>query len=773
MASRFPFLAGLSRVWFPLALIVLLLLAIPGAVLLAMTLLNQQGETNRWLEDHYRLSYHLPVPWWAGLLLLLMPLAILLLYFLKLKRKPLRVPSTFLWRKSIEDLHVNSLFQWLRDNVLLLLQILTVLFLIYAVMAFQFHASAGQGKHYILLLDNSASMSATDVAPNRLAQAQQAALNIIDSHNDDDFGMVIVFNSSAEIKQSYTNNREVLRQEVRNVRPTNRPTRIDEALSLASSLANPTRSTEDEASKPAQGVQPGQGRTYVTAEGIPTEVHIFSDGRFPDVPEFSQGKLDLHLHLLGVEGKENADNVAITQLNATRDEKDPTKVQVLVGVRNYRPKPAHVKVSLEVIKNGRRDGTIIPAVAQPQGEEVADPKTAVIPARTVTALPAKEGEKSPGLLDRPGEGLAIFEVPDLDERDRVTLLASLEGNHDKFALDDQAWLVVGVVRKARVLIVGTPNRVLHAFFDHPATQKVAEVTYLAPEDLSSGEKYRKPARAGSFDLVIFDRCAPEKEEDLPLANTFFIGDVPPPWQKDKLPKLKNPHVKGWLSKNPLLRYLVALYDIGIDEAFAFDLKDPRVPPRTPRLLETDRDAAVMFALNRQSFVDLVMTFALLDDRGGWNSNWPLQPSFPLFLRNVLYTLGNVSDAAGEETLQAGQLKLIRPDAAVTEVTVTSPAEKTDRLLRSPRGDFSYSKTDELGVYQARWQGGGRDFAVNLLDADESNIEPRQPQQIQIGNAELVRGEKRDVPRETWKWVALGALVLLLLEWYVYNRRIFV
>src|SRR5262249_32710424 len=115
-------LRGLSSIWFPAALVLLVLLAIPGAVLFLLNLLGWEGVVNRWLRETIRLSYHIPVPWWAALGLLLVPLAIVLLYFLKLKRKPLQVPSTFLWRKSIEDLHVNALFQWLRDNVLLLLQ---------------------------------------------------------------------------------------------------------------------------------------------------------------------------------------------------------------------------------------------------------------------------------------------------------------------------------------------------------------------------------------------------------------------------------------------------------------------------------------------------------------------------------------------------------------------------------------------------------------------------------------------------------------------------
>src|SRR5438067_4826943 len=158
----------LGRIWFPLALVLLLLLCIPVLVLVALHIFGADGAVNEWLGQNFQLSYEFPLPWLLGVLFLLIPLLIILLYFLKLKRKPLQVPSTFLWRKSIEDLHVNSLFQWLRQNVLLLLQILAVVALIYGVMAFHLHGRTGAGKHYILMIDNSASMSATDVAPNRL-----------------------------------------------------------------------------------------------------------------------------------------------------------------------------------------------------------------------------------------------------------------------------------------------------------------------------------------------------------------------------------------------------------------------------------------------------------------------------------------------------------------------------------------------------------------------------------------------------------------------------
>jgi hypothetical protein len=752
--------AWLKRSWFALALFGLLLLALPGLWLFAMNLLGRAAEINQQLEQSIQLTYHIPIPWWGAALLFLIPPLLIALYFLKLKRKPLAVPSTFLWRKSIEDLHVNALFQWLRQNVLLLLQLLVLLMLIYGILAPRFHGSTGRGKHYILMIDNSASMSATDVQPNRLDLAKQEAIKEIDAAGDDDSGMIIVFNSAAEIRQSYTSNRHLLRNVIQAIEPTQRVTRIEEALTLADSLANPTRSTENEAAKPPDP-EPGKERVYVPIEGIATDVHLFSDGRFPDVPNFALGRLEMKFHAIGAAGPENVNNVGIVNFNAVRDDNDPTKLQVFVRVMNFGPKPVRVPVQIETYSGGSL-------------QKVYPAQTAAVPARQVVRAD-KDNPEAPQEKDQPGEIGITFDISDFDDRNEMIIRGRLPDHKDAFVIDDEAWLVVGVVRKAKILIVGRSNPILDAFFSDDATKEVASVTTILPDQLRDGKAYLEPARSGDYDLVIFDRCAPAREDELPRANTLFIGRPPPPWTIDnadpksdrQIENVETPAVKGWSGQHGMLRYLTGLHEIGISEAFRMT----GLPPRTPRLMEGDRDLGLMIALNRGSYTDVVLCFSILTDSGEWNTNWPLLPSFPLFWRNVLYTFGNIRDATGEDNLQPGQVKLLRPEGKITSITVTDTKGGVKTLERGTRPDFAYGDTERCGVYRAEWENGVQRFAVNLLDADESSIEPRPA--VQIGAEAIQAGETRKQPRELWKYAVLAGLFFLMLEWYVYNRRVFV
>src|SRR6187401_2945787 len=88
--------------------------------------------------------------------------ALLILYFLKLRRRELAVSSTLLWKKAVQDLQVNAPFQRLRRNLLLLLQLLLLFLLLLALSRPVTHYTPGAGRISVLLIDRSASMATKD-----------------------------------------------------------------------------------------------------------------------------------------------------------------------------------------------------------------------------------------------------------------------------------------------------------------------------------------------------------------------------------------------------------------------------------------------------------------------------------------------------------------------------------------------------------------------------------------------------------------------------------
>ena len=742
----------LLRQWFPIALVLLLILALPGFVLFALDVAGESSEANAWLEDHLGLSHHLAIGNTAGAILFFVPVALLILYFLKLKRKPHSVASTFLWKKSIEDLHVNRLMQWLRKNILLLLQLLVVFSLLYAILGPRLHGSTVRGKHYILIIDNSASMSATDVMPNRLEWAKGEALKEIDAATDDDVGMVVVFNQSAEVLQSYTSNKALLRKAIEDIQPTPFSTRIDEALSYAASLANPDSSTENEAVRP-QNPEPGKERTYASAEGMLAEVHLFSDGRFEDLPDFALTNLNLIYHRAGLAGIDGSNNLAITGFRAVRDPDQPASVQASADVMNFRYEDATVNLLLEVRLDGRFFDT--------------KQRGMTIPARKIE--PPENENGSP--KDVPGKRTVKFDLTGIPENADVSLHVKVDGHRDLFPLDDEAWLVLGIVRKSRVLIVTLGNPALSYFFDARSVRGLADVTYIKPDKLNDKAAYLDSAREGAFDLVIFDRCGPASEEEMPRANTMFIGHPPPPWHIGgaddgrRVEQVRFPQVRGWTDQHAVMRGLRGWHELELAEGFRI----AKLPDKTPKLLESDNNFLMMFTLSRGSHTDLVMTFPLQTVDSKWNTRWFLRPLYPLFLRNVLLSLGNIRDSATEESLRPGQVKTIRTTTDVEMIEVRQPSGKSTTMERGNRAEFAFGETIEIGIYEARWRDERRRFAVNLFDAAESNLEPRES--IQIGAVKVQAGQVRKEPRELWRWLVLVGLVVLVVEWWVYNRRV--
>src|SRR5688572_18044733 len=154
--------------------------------------------------------------------------ALLILYFLKLRRREMAVSSTILWKKAIQDLQVNAPFQRLRRNLLLFLQLLLLALLILALAKPVVNVTPTPGATTVILIDRSASMSAknADGKTNRLDEAKRRARELVDAMPRDATAMVIAFDDRPEMMQPWTSDANLLRKAIDNVRPTDRKTKL-------------------------------------------------------------------------------------------------------------------------------------------------------------------------------------------------------------------------------------------------------------------------------------------------------------------------------------------------------------------------------------------------------------------------------------------------------------------------------------------------------------------------------------------------------------------
>lgn len=649
-----------------------------------------------------------PLQW---VLLALVPPAIISLYFLKLKRHPVEVPSTYLWTRTIEDLHVNSIWQKLRQSLLLFLQLLLLALAILACTRPGWRGMDLVGDRFIFLLDASASMNATDVSPTRLDAAKQRALDLIEQMESSDVAMVISFSDVPRIEQTFTNNRSALRQAVNKIKATNRTTDLREALRAASGLANPGRISQ----KGTNDVQ--------VADALPATMYIVSDGGFDQLPEFSPGNLDAEYIKIGTAAPSN---VGVVAFSTERNAEKAGQLQAFARIENTSDAAVEVDVSLFL------------------NDTLADASRVSIPADAAE-----------------GVSFALRDVQDG--------VLKVEVQHkDHLALDNLAYAPINTPRRARVLVVTSGNDALKLALTTEAALKIADVAFVGPEALATKE-HRDAVLAGSFDLIIYDRCVPT---EMPEANTLFIGAIPPAegWKGGE--RQQGPQVIDTDRMHPLM-YLVELGTVLI-----FDAIPMTGPQGAATLIDADQGPLLMIA-PRKSFEDAVLAFELVgaypDGEVNAKTNWPRRRSFPLFVMNVLRYLGGGRTELNASVARPGSPIKLRTEVPAERITVESPTGIRTQVEREGESTFVYTQTDELGIYTVR-EGNARDagqrFAINLFDARESDLVPRATLELGYEQPLVGAGSSTPTRKELWKWLLIGGLGVLVFEWYIYNRRVY-
>ena len=162
------------------------------------------------------------------------PAVILILYLLRRRFLPQKVPSVFLWRRSVQDYAANRPFQKLMKNLLLPLQILAALALALALM--RPAVSGGTAGRTVLIFDVSGSMQTETAGRSRIDLAKEEALQLIRSLPAEEEITVLTAGKETE-RLALSADREEAEKAVASVTCGRDGSDLDRALSLADAVA--------------------------------------------------------------------------------------------------------------------------------------------------------------------------------------------------------------------------------------------------------------------------------------------------------------------------------------------------------------------------------------------------------------------------------------------------------------------------------------------------------------------------------------------------------
>ena len=238
-------------------------------------------------------------------LLLLVP-ALIALYFLKLRREDRVVSSTLLWKRSVEDFHVNAPFQKLRQNLLLLLQLLVLIGLILAAWRPRITGEGVGGRHLVVLIDNSASTKARSDGASRFERIREDALGIISTMESNDRMAVLSFAAGTVNVEPLTSDQGLLEARVEALEPSDLPTDLGRALRVASSVAS----------------------------ALPeAEIHVIGDGCYGDVSDLPAEVKGRDIRFVSHGAPQ--ENVGIIEMDIRRDFDGEGKIEAFVLVEKF------------------------------------------------------------------------------------------------------------------------------------------------------------------------------------------------------------------------------------------------------------------------------------------------------------------------------------------------------------------------------------------------------------------------------------------------------
>ena len=165
-------------------------------------------------------------------------------WMLRLRRTDRVVSSTLLWKRFGEDREANVPWQRLRRSLLLLLQLLLVLVLAFLAARPFLERPASLARELVIVVDASASMAATDVAPSRIEAAKAAALDALRDLPSGGRVSVVEAAAVSRVVANRTADLGRVREAIAGIRAAPVASDLADALRIASGLASAAGDSE-------------------------------------------------------------------------------------------------------------------------------------------------------------------------------------------------------------------------------------------------------------------------------------------------------------------------------------------------------------------------------------------------------------------------------------------------------------------------------------------------------------------------------------------------
>jgi Ca-activated chloride channel homolog len=317
---------------------------------------------------------------------------------------------------------------------------------------------------------------------------------------------------------------------------------------------------------------------------------------------------------------------------------------------------------------------------------------------------------------------------------------------DDFPLDNQAYNILRASGELSILMVTRGNGFMNALLEAYPQFRVETVKEI------NRSSWKEQVR--NHDLVILDGLSPPATE---RGNFLMINAFSPSIPITKVGLQENPVILDWDRRHPVMQ------DLDLGTLRIRSATRVRTEPGIKPLLEA-RNLGLIYAYEKEGLRAILINFDLKQ------SDLPLRVAFPVLMTNCFKWLQPHEFSFAPMQVKAGEPfpLYLRPDTQSVSIGLPSGKWVSQSVPSNP---FPYPHTEKVGVYTVVEKEKRTHFAVNLFDESESNIRVDPSRWGKQPNLSGVGKETVQTPVQTWFLVLLGAVFLLVLEFYIWlNRR---